>query len=318
MHVSFVTHNLHKVINEEYLRQMFVSMNEDVYDVAIRRYYRQRHRQYGYAFVDFLSKDTAVGISQNWKERDHDGVTIKCTLGHRVVASQETDAGVGKRSGDQIQSVSKGDSAFGDTKKDHAAPASRPFHSKNTNEDDNSNKAGLTFYRPNQPHPVAARKGAPPQSDSTSGATAYPYQAQPLVMDGSGFAAQPGGIMMYYPGSYLPVPFNAATSTSMGVPVMSAYPVAVPPSTYPSPNSPAPMGMYYNQPPVQYAIPMSSSGGPTVAAGINMQAPAPVSTSNQYPSNSGVPAAPQQYLMYPPHSFPQYHVNNGNGPPSFR
>lgn len=313
-----MTHNLHKVINEEYLRQMFVSMNEDVYDVAIRRYYRQRHRQYGYAFVDFLSKDTAVNISHQWKERDHDGITIKCTLGHRVLSSQETDANVPKHSGDspvdvkrftQMQSASKNDSAnVSDSRKDHTGPSSRPFHSKTANEDDSSNKAGLTFYRPNQPHPVAGRKGAQPQSFSTSGAAEYPYQAQPVVMDGSGFAAQPG-IMMYYPGSYVPVPMNAATSTSMSVPVMGTYPMAVAPSTYPSPSAPASMGMYYNQPPVQYAIPMPAAG---------MQSPAPVATSNQYPSNSGAPSAPQQYLMYPPHSFPQYHLNNGNGPPSFR
>lgn len=83
VHVSFATHNLHKVINEEVLRTLFNTIGE-VVDIAIRRYYRQRHRQYGYAFVEFFLRQSAEAAAEMWKEKEHDGVCIKCTIGHRV------------------------------------------------------------------------------------------------------------------------------------------------------------------------------------------------------------------------------------------
>lgn len=83
VHISFVAHNLSEVINEEVLRDLFSTVGE-VLDVAIRRYYRQRHRQYGYAFVEFSSKEAALAAANMWKEKDHRGILIKCTIGHRV------------------------------------------------------------------------------------------------------------------------------------------------------------------------------------------------------------------------------------------
>lgn len=200
VHVSFVTHNLHKLIDEEYLREVFNSFG-DVFDVAIRRYYRQRQRQYGYAFVDFLSKQSAITAAESWQEKDHDGVCIKCTLGHRVTAGNDDTSPK-----NSVERVDK-----------HKSSNQSRMHRKdvhhNNNYYNNSQAQEINAY-PNQQLPSHTPYPMIPQMMPDM--VAYPMPNPMMFPPGSvhPMAMAPHYISPYNPAPVPPVPFPSANTTS--------------------------------------------------------------------------------------------------------
>jgi hypothetical protein len=54
-----------------------------IVDVAIRRYFRQQRRQYGYAFVDFYDREAAIRAAEQYAHQNIDGIRLQSTLGYR-------------------------------------------------------------------------------------------------------------------------------------------------------------------------------------------------------------------------------------------
>jgi hypothetical protein len=86
VHVRFVTHNPNLVVDEAFLRDMFVPFGEIV-DISIRRYYRQIRRQYGYAFVEYRVKEDATRAACELEQFESGGVKIYSTISHRSAKS---------------------------------------------------------------------------------------------------------------------------------------------------------------------------------------------------------------------------------------
>lgn len=199
VHVSFVTHNLHKLIDEEYLREVFNSFG-DVFDVAIRRYYRQRQRQYGYAFVDFLSKQSAITAAESWQEKDHDGVCIKCTLGHRVTGNDDSPP---KNSVERVDKHKSSNQNRAHRKDGHY---NNNYYTKNQEQE-------INVY-PNQQLPMQTPFPVIPQMMPEM--MAYPMPNPMMFPPGSmpPMAMAPHYFAPYNPAPVPPVPFHSANTTS--------------------------------------------------------------------------------------------------------
>lgn len=84
VHVNFVTHDPKKIVHEEYLHKLFSEFG-GIVDIAIRRYFRQHRRQYGYAFVDYYERSSANNAAAKLANVNIEGIRIQATVGHRSV-----------------------------------------------------------------------------------------------------------------------------------------------------------------------------------------------------------------------------------------